>query len=295
MPNFLSNFQPSTKTIILAVGFILILFSIPFSFVLVRETQVFKSKAGLDIISLLPNSTLREVPTSPLDDLKKLLNSSSSAKKSIDTSSVDPVTVSFGATLSLKIAMQGRPVDKQSGKIFVGIAEGVVKTKPTYLLTYTVDFPDSGAYEGLSLAGLTAGTIYTAYIKGPSHIDSASTFTMSATESVLNNSSPIDLTAGDLNEDNTINVNDTNILKGVIGLTSDSPLWNARADINLDKVINNLDMLYVIRNQNKTGASGVWFSPPPIASSSAQASGSAEPRGGFWLWVPPKDNLTADI
>lgn len=183
--------------------------------------------------------------------------------------------------------MQGRPIDQQSGKIFIGIAEGVVKVKPTYLLTYTVEFPSSGLYEGLSLAGLTPGTIYTAYIKGPSHIDSASTFTMSATETILSNSTPIDLIAGDLNEDNTINPSDTDILKAVIGLTSDSTLWNARADINADQVINNLDMLYVVRNQSKTGASGVWFSPPPTASSSAQASGSAEPRGGFWLWVPP--------
>lgn len=285
------------KEKIALVGFIVILISIPITFTLVKNTQIFKSSAFEQeleekdskerIIGALPSPGPKEIPdTSPLSELESLIKNTSTASSILSptpgSSTPTPtpeVNLAFGPILNIKVQIEGRPAGKQAGKAFVGLSSGTAKANPSYLLTFTIDFPDSGEFKGLSLAGLNPGSVYTAYVKGAAQIDSASTFTMGATETKLNNGQPLNLVTGDLNEDNTINSADYTLAKSLYGTTKSSSNWNLRADFNLDGVINNLDLSYILKNFGKTGASNTWYSPPP------QASGSGTPSG-YWLWVP---------
>lgn len=286
-----------SKTQIFAlIGFIIILVSIPLAFSLLKNTQIFKSKAteleSKSTATSTSSTKPKEVPgSSPLTELQKLLEASQAASKPEPTPTT-PVNIAFGPTLNIKIDIEGRPAGKYGAKVFIGIAAGTLTTKPAYVLTFTVDFPEDGIFRGLSLAGLNPGSTYTAYIKGPGQIDAASTFAMSPTESSLNNNQSITLITGELNEDNTINTADYTIAKNLYGINSSSRIWNERADFNRDGVINNLDLGYITKNFGKTGASGTWYSPVPQASSSGSLqNGIGGPEstksGGFWLWVPP--------
>ncbi len=321
----------SFKQILIIAGFLLILISIPLSFSLLKNSQIFQSQASNEKVPATINQHITKVATksatatqevpadSPLSDLKKMLEdapgSSSTAPGTAEPTPTPAVNLAFGPTLNFKVTLEGRPEGKNAAKVFVGIASGNVTTKPTFILTFTVDVPDSGAFSGLSLAGLNPGSTYTAYIKGPGQVDSASTFSMGATETNLNQGQALNLLSGDLNEDNTINSADYTVAKSLYGATSSSSNWNPRADFNNDGVINNLDLAYVTKNFGKTGDSGVWYSPTPTASASAtptpgsgggpqgniegistssakQSGGYDSPNGfsnrsgGYWMWVP---------
>lgn len=286
-----------TRTQILALaGFLLILVSIPLTFTLVKRSQTFKSKASevrdLPEIEGSASAKLREVPsTSPLTELQKLLETSKEEEGQPTPTPIPAANLAFGPTMTIKINIEGRPQNNQAAKVFIGLSAGAATTKPKYVLSFTVDIPASGIFSGLSLAGLNPGSTYTAYLKGPGQIDTASTFVMGPTESQLNNNLPVLLLSGDLNEDNTINSADYTIAKSLYRSTFSSSNWNERADFNLDKVINNMDLVYITRNFGKTGASGTWYSPIPTATSSATRSGTPaiggyESSGGYWIWVP---------
>lgn len=238
----------------------------------------------------------KEVP-SPEAELKKLLEEKSPAESSPSAKDNPPPKVetalSFGPTLSLKIVIEGRPKNKYGARVFVGLAAGSLAISPKYILSFSIDVPDSGIFSGISLAGLSAGSSYTAYIKAPGQIATASGFTMKPTETSLNNGLALNLLSGDLNEDNTVNSADFAVIKNSYLATSKSDKWNERADFNLDGVINSGDVRYILKNFGKTGLSGAWQSTPLISSPSAKpASGSANPAGGltpekgYWLWVP---------
>lgn len=274
-----------TKTNIAAlVGFFLLLISIPISTYLAKDSQIFRSRAQ----SNTPTSTIsgtvtkpRPVPTnSPLTDLQKLIQGSGDISPTPTPDEV--VNLSFGPTLNLKVTFEGRPADLQSGKIFVGISAGRTTKSPQYIITFSLDIPNSGEFKGLSLAGLDPGSIYTVYIKGAAQIDSSATFTMSPSESVFNNNQPLMLISGDLNEDNTINASDYTIARNLYGTTPSSKDWNERADLNKDGVINSCDLTIITKNIGKTGSSGTWISTPPAATSSATPSAtlSTKPNVG---------------
>lgn len=214
--------------------------------------------------------------------------------------------VSLGPTLNMKISIEGRAKANYQTKAFVGIAQGKPTTKPKYLLSFTVDFPKSGIFNGLSLAGLESGTAYTAYIKGAAQIDSAATFTLKPTVNILSSSSTIALISGDLNEDNIIDASDYTIAKNLYGATPSSSNWNERADLNLDGTVNNIDLLFINKNIGKTGASGVWYSRittpssggaeleeptqssvPSLSSGYESSSEASIHSSGYWLWIPP--------
>lgn len=291
------------------IGFIIVIFSIPLGFYLVRQRQDLNSNAAAPkVVKPTPVTKPKEVPaTSPLDELDKLSSSAAASLTAALTPTPSPTpaigvsNVNFGPTLDFKITTEGRPEGKQASKVFVGIAPGAtVSAQPKFLLSFTVDVPDSGLFSGLSLAGLDQSSIYTAYIKGPGQIDNAATFSISPATTNLNGGQPLTLLSGDLNEDNTINSADYAIAKSQMGKTSADKDFNSRADFNGDGVINNLDVAFVIKNFGKTGISGTWYSPIPPASSSATpaASASGSPTdniipdtasssaGGYWLWVP---------
>lgn len=275
------------------IGFILLIFSIPLGTILVKQSQIFNSGAAGPTTKPTPNAnktatTPKEVPaTSPVGELEKYLSTSST--------NISPVpSLSFGPTLNIKINIEGRPQGKQSTKAFVGIAPGATSSaQPKFLLSFTVDFPDSGSFDGLSLAGLDRTSIYTAYIKGPSQIDSAATFSLGPAATSLNGGQPITLLSGDLNDDNTINAADYSIAKALLGKKASDPEFNARVDFNQDGVINAFDLSYITKNLGKTGNSGTWYSPAPTASSSAipsttptPATGSTMQTGGYWILIP---------
>ncbi len=227
-----------------------------------------------------------------MDELKKLAQVAPSAQPTASPSPAADSTIatSFGPTLTFKVITQGHPASNQASQIFVGIAAGGVTSQPTYLLSFTVDVPASGLFEGLSLAGLTAGNNYTAYIKGPSTLATASAFFMAPGVSNLNNGGPLTLLAGDLNEDNIVNSADYSIAKQLYGTNQNSSNWNPRADFNIDGIINTIDLGYIAANYGVTGMSGAWFSPTPATSSGGLSGGvGGVPEGtpaGYWLWVP---------
>ncbi len=282
------------KQIILIGGFIIILISIPLTFYMIKQTQIFNSHAAGPSITPFPQTntatqSATEVPqTSPLQDLQTLLNSTPSAQTPTPTvadsiSTPTPAIPSFGPTLSGKVTFEGR-VGSQSQPVFLGIASGQARTKPTYILTLSITTDSSGSFSNISLAGLTIGDVYTAYIKGPAQIDIASTFTVLPGDTALNNGQPLNLISGDLNEDNTINSADYTVALNAYGTSSGQPNFNSRADINGDGVVNSLDLSFISKNMGQTGASGVWYStaptPIPTASPSALLI-SPPPIGGF--------------
>lgn len=248
-------------------GFVIVLIAIPISFYLVKQTQIFRSKATS---TTTPGGPVTSAPTGTgagTSDLLKQTEGTPASTSSASTSTQMGTT--FGPTLNMSIAIEGRPTQKQADKLFVGLAAGSVQINPSYILTFTVDLPDSGIFTGLSLAGLSPGSSYTAYVKGTATIDSSSTFTMSATETLLNDGNPLNLTAGDLNEDNTINSADYAICRGLYGTTPKSANWNQRADFNRDNIVNNYDLAFITKNMGKTGTAGPWVSAPKVSTSSA--------------------------
>ncbi len=220
----------------------------------------------------------------PADELKL-----ASQKKATASATPTPIpeeeplstASTFGPTMNFKLILEGRPKDNQAAKVFLGIAAGgTTTTSPKYLLSFTVNIPATGIFEGLSLAGLTENTQYVAYIKGPAQIATSSAFMMSPSITKLNSDTALTLTSGDLNEDNIIDLSDYNIVKAALGTNSKSINWNGNIDLNKDGVINTIDLSIVSKNLGKVGASGVWYSKPPTATS------SGSPTGGVWLWVP---------
>lgn len=295
------------KQVALIVVFLIILSSIPLSLYLVKQSQTLRSRAFEPTLpprasSASASAGLKLTPTgasanSSLSQLQKLLQNQSSlpteTSPSASPNQIEALLtltpspqVSFGPNLSLTVSLEGRPSQNQSAKVFVGIAAGTPMPKPAYLLSFTVDIGPSGEYDGLSLAGLTVGSNYTAYIKGPAQIATASAFTLGPSINNLNNHQALILTSGDLNDDNTINSADYTIAKASFGTTSSSANWNSLADFNLDGIINNLDLGIINKNMGKSGLSGTWYSPPPSTTSAVLKSSPLGGSSGHWLWVP---------
>ena len=228
---------------------------------------------------LSENRTITTFEPSPQSKVQGLLNNLTPSPSPSET-----VPDSFGPIMDFILYLEGRPINKQSAKVFVGIAEGAIVNKPNYLLQFTIDLLDDGKYPNLSLAGLTSGNTYSAYLKGPGQIATSSAFIMSTFTTHLNNGQPLKGLSGDLNDDNTINDADLNLMKSILGTTSTSTNFNSSADFNKDGVINSLDLSLVTKNMDKTGDSGVWQSQPGGGTmQNAPTGGGAQ---GYWLWVP---------
>ena len=276
----------SLKLKLLLGLYVFLILSIPVGAYLASQRQTTKSEAKEE----KPPVTK---PIEPTQSPKNITLPSVAPKN--EKSSSTPATT-FGPTLNLKLILEGRPVSKMASKIFVGIAEAAASTNISYLLSFNIDLPDSGEFEGISLAGLSAGSNYQAIIKGPAQIATSSAFTMSPTVSNLNNGQPLTLITGDLNEDNVINSADYSIAKSLYGATEGLPNWNENVDFNLDGKINSLDLSIIIKNMTKTGDSGLWISTPATGSAmlndlnpmGTSATPSSYPSGnpGYWLWVP---------
>lgn len=273
----------SIKAKLLIGLFIFIIIAIPTATLLLSQRQK-ANQSLLKKTTKQPNQDLGEVEESvdklKLTETQKAPDTSPSAK---ETRPPTLANLNVGSTLTIKILMEGRNSSNQTmNKVFIGLSSGTPKNNPTYLLTFSVDFPASGVYKGLSLAGLTIGSTYTAYIKAPQTISSASAFQVTATETNLNGGNGLNLTAGDLNDDNTVTPTDYNLAKGLSGTTPKSANWNERADITGDGVVNSLDLGIISRNISKVGAGGAWQSTPAISSPSAKPKGDS----GYWIFVP---------
>ena len=297
----------SLKVRLLIALYIFLILCIPVGAYLVSQNKILSSHASEvsnTVAIASPSATPKKTTTTSASakDLLTLLQAqtpSASAEPSpSETPSSPTIATSFGPTLSLKVNLEGRPVGNQSTKLFVGIIEGSVSQNPKFLLNFSVNLPSTGTYSNLSLAGLTTGTKYTALVKGSAQLAKTVEFTMSPNVTNLNSGNTINLLAGDLNEDNTVNSTDYSIVKSLVGTTSASSNWNSNADLNADGVINTVDLLIVSNNLGKTGDSGIWSSPIPktaTPSGSLTASDSANlPVGsaydgsskGYWIWVP---------
>ena len=273
-------FTTLTQKILLGLYLFLIL-SIPVGAYVVSssKSQDTKTSASQDGPITKPLPSL-----APAEQLKQLSEKRATASTTPTPTEPEPTistATSFGPTINLKLVLEGRLKDNQAAKVFMGIASGGSPVNnPKYLLSFTINIPATGIFAGLSLAGLTENTQYTAYIKGPAQIATSSAFIMSPSISKLNNDTPLTLISGDLNEDNMIDISDYNIAKGALGTNTKSTGWNDNIDLNKDGVVNIIDLSIVAKNLGKTGSSGVWYSKPLVASS------SGSPSGGVWLWVP---------
>lgn len=305
MENLAQKFNLTKQQLITFSLFGLLLVSLPVTLYLAR--MVFKgpsleSQAGRKIPTNPPSDSFAQGPESSLEkQLKQTLSPTPTEEPTPEETANN--NVSFGPTLNLKVTIEGRPKGHYATQAFIGIASGNVTKKPKYLLSFTTNIPKSGVFNGLSLAGLETGSTYTTYVKGAAQIDSAATLTLGPAVNLLNSGNALNLTSGDLNEDNTIDNIDYNLAKGLYGTTSSSSGWNERADFNLDGVINNFDLGIISKNLGKTGASGLWYSKasgsPGLlgieASQTASPSGGDEPpdnnsnRNGYWIWIPPTD------
>lgn len=271
----INMFSTTRQKIILGIYIFLIL-SVPIGSYLVSQRQNIKSSAKEEPVKKETKSKL-----SPLEEIK---NSSSKKVASSSSPTSSSTSVSFGPTLNLTLTLEGRPANNQVAKVFVGIAEGLAQISPKYLLSFTIDLPANGIFKGLSMAGLTIGNQYSAYIKGPAQIATSSAFILGATSTDLNNNQPIFLLSGDLNEDNVVNSADYSIAKAAYGATAASTNWYENGDFNKDGIINSADLGYILKNFSKTGESGVWQSNPATSS-----GGLTPPQGsnsGYWLWLP---------
>lgn len=288
-------FSTLQQKLILAVYIFLIL-AIPLGSYLVSELRSTKSQASQPA----PEKKLSKSTESTQSAQSKLIEDIKNLQEDLEEQEeplipTPAASVSFGPTLDFKIIIEGRPLSRYASKIFVGIAEGDPTESPKYVLSFTIDLPDSGIFTGLSLAGLTEGNKYSTYLKGPAQIATSSAFIMSPYITNLNSGNVLTLTTGDVNEDNVINTSDYSIVKTALGTTSTSPNWNSILDFNLDNAVNTVDLAYVVKNMSKTGESGVWVSPVPNVSSSSgtltnppSGSPSLLPDGspGYWVWIP---------
>lgn len=237
--------------------YVFLLLSIPVGAYLASKSQ----NPNVSASKLTADRTITTVEPSPkAGGLQSLLNEITNPTAS--PSSEPTIADSFGPIMDFILTLEGRPLNKQSAKVFVGIAEGAIITNPKYLLQFTIDLPDDGKYSNLSLAGLTSGNKYSAYLKGPGQIATASAFIMSAFSNHLNDGQTLKALSGDLNDDNIINDADLTIAKGILGTTSSSSNFDDNADFNRDGVINTLDLSFIIKNMAKTGDSGAWLSQP---------------------------------
>lgn len=289
-------FSTFKQKLLLGVYIFLIL-SIPIGTYLVSQSQTIKSKASeANRKAEKDNPSPTSAPKSPLEELLAVAEANVSnifPKSSPSPESSSPtIATSFGPTLSLKINIEGRPEDDQTTKLFIGIVEGSISTNPKFLLSFSVEVPESGEYSNLSLAGLTPGSKYTALLKGTAQIATSSAFVMSPAVTNLNNGNPLSLISGDLNDDNNINSADFSIAQKSLNTTASSVNWNSNADFNKDGIINIFDLSLITKNLGKVGSSGIWTSPLPKAGSAsgAVATDSTQPSigstGGHWLWIP---------
>lgn len=276
--------------------YVFILLSIPVGAYLASQQQNVSSSAK----GQKNNKPAVQTPAKPVTSpAKGLLSASQTRSENNPASSPSPapsetttVPTSFGPTLSLNAALEGRPKNNQATRLFVGIIEGSLTANPKFLLNFTIDLPASGQHSGLSLAGLTVGSRYTALLKGSAQIATESAFTMSPAATRLNGDQPINLISGDLNDDNIVNSADYSIVQKALGSTSKSSNWNGNADLNKDGLINTFDLGLVAKNIGRAGASGAWISPvPKLASSSASlsappAGGPQNSTDGYWIWIP---------
>lgn len=276
---------------LLLAGYIILILSIPIG-------SYFFSQQSSKISTATKDEPITKGPTSSPTSSPKFNvlgeETVSPISTSPPTSNITPV---FGPTLSFKIAIGERPKDNQAGRLFVGILAGQVSANPQFLLSYTIDLPASGQFSGVSLAGLDAGTMYSAILKGSAQIATSSAFILSPKNTVLNSGLPINLISGDLNDDNIISLKDYSLVQQSLGSTINSGNWNENADFNKDGVINTLDLAVISKNLGKIGEGGEWVSSStPSSISSDLPTGSSEPPAetppdesqGYWIWVPKR-------
>ena len=267
--------------------YVFLILSVPVGAYLASQQQSVKSKANEEVNRKIEGPKLTDTSNTPTtsaqQEIKNLLSASPTPTPSTATATT------FGPTLDFSLILEGRPTNNQASSVFVGISAGsTAGSQQNYLLSFTVDLPASGTFTGLSLAGLTAGSQYTAFIKPTAQIATSSGFLMSSSVTNLNSGVALTFLTGDLNEDNVINTADYNIAKAAYGSTASSENWNSLADFNQDGIVNNYDMGYIFKNFSQTGQSGHWISTPLSTSSipTKPATGGVASPSGYWLWVP---------
>lgn len=281
------------KQRLLLGAYVFILLSIPIGTYLVSEYRANVKSSAYEKKTAAKSGQTAKPTISPAKQLLKDSELDSDLDSDLDSSNSPSTTLptSYGPTLSFKINLEGRPVNNQATRLFVGIVEGILSTNPKFLLSFNVDVPTSGQYSGLSLAGLNVGSSYTALLKGSAQIATASAFVMSPASTQLNGGQTINLISGDLNEDNVVNSTDYVLAQGALGSSPASSKWNENIDLNKDSIINSIDLGIIVKNNGRVGASGAWTSPIPNTSTSSAglitpATGSFDNGGGYWIFIP---------
>ncbi len=272
------------KLILIIVLFLVVIIPLSSYAIAYRFKAQTQALADVPLSPKVPTKTTTTT-TSALDELRKQLSASSSAS---DLQTATEQTF-YGPTLNFKINLDGRPTGKMASKIFVGLVSGSeITPNPQFILSFMVDVPNSGEYSGLSLAGLTQGSTYTAFIKGPSQIATSSSFFVRPT---INDIGTQAMLSGDLNDDNKINDTDYQIALKAYGSTKTSPKWNSLADFNVDGIVNMTDIGIMSKNLEKSGTSGQYTSPVSGSADSRLTPNTGGPTAtdsaqGYWIFIP---------
>ena len=298
------------KVILATLGFLVITIPVSAFVISYRLRATVDSKANNDVtvqdLSINPITDKPIGEKTLLDQVKEDLASPTPSPVSEEDEELEKdeesdgegTTLNLGPTLTFNIKKESVAKDRQAEpKLFVGIATGQVTKNPQYLLSFTVEIKADGSpKEDLSIAGLTVGDTYTAYVKGQVTLTASTTFTV---KPAVSNLGTVNLLVGDLNDDNLVDQKDRDIFMKAFGSRPGAAKWNELADFNWDQVINTSDLAFLTKNMNKNGASGPWVSTPASASPSASPSGGGpkiDPNGprdiapirgeGHWMWVP---------
>ena len=295
------SFSKKEKIVLAAIMLLLIL--IPSGSVLIAQRSKISDNSPAGKAPAGPVTSARPDNSTP-SKLESDINNTGEDDSDDDYGTSDSsVKTYFGPTLSFKINIEGRPATDQSGKIFVGLTAGDNPASPQFLLSFLIDLPKNGEKKDISLAGLSQGTTYTAYLKGSAQIATASAFTIKPTGNDLGT---LTLLTGDVNEDNIVNNSDYDLVKAKLNSKPTSSNWNPIYDFNLDNIVNSRDLSFVTKNLNQSGASGPWYSKSPFQNPTQTSSAvpvekesiggpSPEPiqdnlmkpdSDGYWLFIP---------
>ena len=126
------------KTRLLLGLYVFLILCIPIGAYLVSQQQTVKSRASEATAGASLKVSPKPKASTSSSSAKQLLNaleSSNLLPSSAPELETDSPTIatSFGPTLSLKIALEGRPANNQATKLFVGIVEGSLASNPKFI------------------------------------------------------------------------------------------------------------------------------------------------------------------
>ena len=130
--------------------FALLIISLPVTLYLTRlffKAPLPQSQISRKVPVNPPSESFAQGPESSLEkQIKQSLSPTPTEEPTPDETA--NASVSFGPTLNFKVTIEGRRKGSFATQAFVGIASGSVNKRPKYLLSFTINIPKSGVFNG---------------------------------------------------------------------------------------------------------------------------------------------------